>query len=243
MLAAMTSAPLNIAETSDNTAANAHRDDGRSAAEFTSPGQEGATAGEEGVRPRKRGAELEEAIRCACVAELAESGYGGLTIESVAARAQTGKASIYRRWPTKQELVRDSLTSMMSGPLMRLADRTYDDTMTTRDALLELLSEVSEFMLGPEGDAMRSMMGESLRDETFTLSFRCDFFDPRKQAVLDLLQRGIRRGEVRTTALDDVVPEMIGGLFIHRILLLRQRPSRPELERILDGFIMPAIRA
>src|SRR4051812_29188503 len=65
--------------------------------------------GEEPGRQRKRGAELEQAIRDATITELAKVGYGSVTIESVAARAQTGKASIYLRWPTKQELVVDSV--------------------------------------------------------------------------------------------------------------------------------------
>ena len=65
------------------------------------------TSGEDPGRQRKRGVELERAIKDATIAELACGGYGSVTIESVAARAQTGKASIYRRWPTKQELVLD----------------------------------------------------------------------------------------------------------------------------------------
>ncbi|HEX4728285.1 MAG TPA: helix-turn-helix domain-containing protein, partial [Jatrophihabitans sp.] len=69
----MSPAPANFAQASDNA--------------------------EEPGRQRKRGAELEQAIRDATIAELASGGYGSVTIESVAARAQTGKASIYRRWP------------------------------------------------------------------------------------------------------------------------------------------------
>lgn len=220
----MTSAPVNIAETSDN--------DGSSA----------AAGSEEGVRQRKRGVELEDAIRSACVAELADIGYGGLTIESVATRAQTGKASIYRRWPSKQDLVMDSVGCLMSGPLMRLIQREYGADVTTRDALLDLMDQVGQIMSGPDGDAMRSLMGESLRDDGFAGTFQCDFFDPRKQALLDLLQRGVERGEVRPEAVDEVVADMIAGTMIHRVLIRRQRPSRAEIESMLDNFIMRAIR-
>jgi AcrR family transcriptional regulator len=176
------------------------------------------------------------------VAELADCGYGSMTIESVASRAQTGKASIYRRWQTKQELVLDSVNCLMSGPLMSIAERTYDDTITTRDALLDLMSDVTELMTGPEGDAMRSVMSESLRDPSFSVSFECDFFDPRKAALVNLLHRGVARGEVRADAVDDFVVDTMAGALIHRILIRRRHPDRDELGRMLDGFIMPAIR-
>lgn len=218
----MTSALPNIAETSDNGA--------------------GCGAPPEIGRQRKRGAELEDAIRGACVAELAELGYGNLTIESVASRAQTGKASIYRRWPTKQQLVMDSVGCLMSGPLMRLTDLEYDDTVTTRDAILDLMVRVGAVMAGAQGDAMRSLMGESLRDEDFSGCFEGDFYDPRKQSLIRLLERGVARGEVRPEAIDEVVVEMIAGAMIHRILIRRQNPTKRDFEQMLDVFIMPAIQ-
>jgi AcrR family transcriptional regulator len=219
MLAAMTAAPPNIAETSDN----------------------GAVVIDEPGRQRKRGVELEAAIRSACVGELARTGYGDLTIESVAARAQTGKASIYRRWSTKQELVMDSVTDLMSGPLITVSERTYDDSVTTRDALLDLMTQILRLMLGPEGDALRSVMSESLRDASFSGMFECEFFDPRKMALIRLLERGVQRGEVRPDAINDVVPDMMAGALVHRILIRRQRPTSDDVAQMLDGFIMPAI--
>jgi AcrR family transcriptional regulator len=197
---------------------------------------------EDAIRQRKRGLELESAIRAACVAELADEGYGNLTIESVAARAQTGKASIYRRWPTKLELVLDSVMDLMAGPLMRVNERSYDDTVTTRDALLDVMAQVGKIIAGPDGDAIRSVLGESLRDPSFSGCFECDFYDPRKQALVNLLARGIERGEVRPDAADEIVADMIAGTIIHQMLVRRIEPTIAELELMLDGFIMPAIR-
>jgi AcrR family transcriptional regulator len=224
MLPAMTSAPPNIAEPSD------------SGAQAGCP--QGLTA--DGGRQRKRGIELEDAIKSACVAELADLGYGSLTIESVASRAQTGKASIYRRWPTKQDLVMDSITCLVTGPLMRLAG-VADDTVTTRDALVDVLTRVIEILRGPQGDAMRSLFSESLRDQTFSGTFECDFFEPRKQALISLMERGVERGEVRPDAVDDVVVDMIAGTLIHRVLIRRQEPTKADLEHLVDNFLIPAI--
>lgn len=202
---------------------------------------EAVPAPDEAVRQRRRGAALEDAIRTACIEELADCGYGVLTIESVASRAQTGKASIYRRWPTKAALVQDAIEQLMSGPLIRLVEQDLDDSVSTRDALLEAIGQVARLLEGPVADAMRSVLAESLRDVQMSSSFECEFFDPRKQAVLDLLRRGVVRGEVRPDAVDEMVVEMIAGGLIHRILLRRGAVSPSELERMLDGFVMPAI--
>ncbi|HST47738.1 TetR/AcrR family transcriptional regulator [Jatrophihabitans sp.] len=196
---------------------------------------------EEPGRQRKRGAELERAIKDATIAELADGGYGSVTIESVAARAQTGKASIYRRWPTKQELVLDALGDLLAGPLLGAVEMQLDDKISTRDALLTLVRRITRLMTGMGGDAMRSIMGESLRDATFCGTFECDFFDPRKQVLLGLLERGVRRGEVRPEAVSVLVPEMLAGTLIHRVVVRRRPISDAELVELVDEFVMPAI--
>jgi AcrR family transcriptional regulator len=203
----------------------------------TAPG----TCSDDPGRQRKRGAELERAIKDATIAELACGGYGNVTIESVAARAQTGKASIYRRWSTKQELVLDALDALLSGPLLSTQEVQLDDSISTRDALLTLVQRASALMMGPGGEAMRSIMGESLRDAAFCAVFECDFFDPRKQAIVRLLERGVRRGEVRPDAVLALVPEMLAGSLIQRIVIRRRPISEDELVQLVDGLLMPAI--
>ncbi|HEX8767235.1 MAG TPA: TetR/AcrR family transcriptional regulator [Jatrophihabitans sp.] len=207
----------------------------------TSPVEPVDSSAEESGRQRKRGAELERAIKDATIAELASGGYDNVTIESVAARAQTGKASIYRRWPTKQELVLESLGDLLSGPLLGAVEMQLDDKISTRDALLTLVRRISKLMTGLGGDAMRSIMAESLRNETFCGTFECDFFDPRKQILLGLLERGVRRGEVRPEAVSVLVPEMLAGTLIHRVVLRRRPISDAELVELVDEFVMPAI--
>lgn len=201
----------------------------------------GVSADEAG-RQRKRGAELEQAIRDATVAELASAGYGTLTIESVAARAQTGKASIYRRWPTKQELVLDSVCCLMSGPLMSVQSVQYDDRTSTRDALVEVSVQAAEAMAGARGDAMRSIMSESLRDENFAVTFEGQFHEPREDMLNKLLARGVARGEVRADAVGGTLIDVLAGALIHRYLVRRQPVRRADLAAFIDGFVMPALR-
>jgi AcrR family transcriptional regulator len=227
MLAVMTSAPVNIAAGADSSAGTAS---GRACTE------------DDGGRQRKRGAELEQAIRDATIAELACCGYGSLTIESVAARAQTGKASIYRRWPTKQELVFDSVCCLLSGPLMTVSELKLGDEVSTRDALLALATQAAHSMTGELGAAMRSVMSESLRDPEFAATFQDNFHDPRKALLNEVLSRGVRRGEVRPDWMSGLLIDILAGALIHRYLVRRQPPVDAELAEFVDGFVMPAIR-
>jgi AcrR family transcriptional regulator len=230
----MTSAPVNIAAGADNSEA--------ASAAAVAAADASAVAEEDGGRQRKRGAELEQAIRDATIAELACGGYGSLTIESVAARAQTGKASIYRRWPTKQELVFDSVCCLLSGPLLTVSELKLGDEVSTRDALLALATQAARSMTGELGAAMRSVMSESLRDPEFAATFQDNFHDPRKALLNEVLSRGVRRGEVRPDWMSGLLIDILAGTLIHRHLLRREQPVEAELVEFIDGFVMPAIR-
>ena len=199
-------------------------------------------AADESGRQRKRGAELEQAIRDATVAELATAGYGALTIESVATRAQTGKASIYRRWSTKQELVMDSLCCSMTNDL-KVDTWQLDDRTSTRDALLEMAYQAARSMSGDRGDAMRSIMSASLRDPSFAEAFENQFHDPRKAVLNDVLARGIERGEIRADAVvGGMFIDILAGALIHRYLIRRQPATKKELSAFVDEFVMPALQ-
>jgi AcrR family transcriptional regulator len=233
MRSVMTSAPSNIAGGTDSSSERVIKAVGVVA---------GVGAEEESGRQRKRGAELEQAIRDATIAELACGGYGSLTIESVAARAQTGKASIYRRWPTKQELVFDSVCCLLSGPLMTVPELKLADDVSTRDALLALAMQAARSMTGELGAAMRSVMSESLRDPEFSATFEDNFHDPRKALLNEVLSRGVQRGEVRSDWMSGLLIDILAGALIHRYLVRRQPAVEQELVEFIDSFVMPAIR-
>ncbi|HEX2902430.1 MAG TPA: TetR/AcrR family transcriptional regulator [Jatrophihabitans sp.] len=202
----------------------------------------GGAGGEEAGRQRKRGAELEQAIRDATVAELGAVGYGALTIESVAARAQTGKASIYRRWPTKQDLVIDSLCCSLSNEL-KVGSWQLDERLSTRDALLELCLQAAMSMSGERGESMRAVMWATLRDPAFAETFEGQFHDPRKELLNVVLSRGIERGEVRADAVrGGLFIDVLAGSLIHRYLVRRQPVSKSEITAFIDDVVMPALR-
>jgi AcrR family transcriptional regulator len=105
--------------------------------------------GDHRKQPRRRGEALNAAIFRATLDELAEVGYAKLTMERVAERARTGKASLYRRWPSRMELAMDAVYHALPDPA------SPPDTGSLRGDLLALLRRNGELLAGPAGEALR----------------------------------------------------------------------------------------
>lgn len=185
---------------------------------------------------RRRGDALLDAISTAVLEELATYGYHALSIERVAERAHTGKASIYRRWPTRLELVLDCLDRTMPP-----ADDP-PDTGNTRDDLLEVLRRVAATMNSRVGDATRACITHAGADDELGIAVRERLLPPRKAMVVDILRRGADRGEVRADAVTERVAET-GPMLLHGEVLQRGTPIPDDaVVAIVDEVLMPMLR-
>ncbi|MDT4946663.1 MAG: hypothetical protein QOH14_3396 [Pseudonocardiales bacterium] len=194
------------------------------------------------AQQRKRGAALEEAILAAAYDELSEVGYTSFTVEAVAARARTGKASIYRRWPTKQELVLDTLCARLPTPEQCGLDLQLDDSVTTSDALHEVARAISNVLRSPAGDAMRTIKCEATADPELARAIDDRFQAPRRKAMLDLLRRGVARGEVRPDAVSPLVADVLPAVLAHRVLLQREPVTEHDITDIIEQVVIPLVR-
>lgn len=194
------------------------------------------------AQQRKRGAALEEAILAAAYDELSEVGYTAFTVEAVAARARTGKASIYRRWPTKQELVLDTLCARLPTPEQCGLDLQLDDSVTTSDALHEVARAISNVLRSPAGDAMRTIKCEATADPELARAIDDRFQAPRRKAMLDLLRRGVARGEVRPDAVSPLVADVLPAVLAHRVLLQREPVTEHDITDIIEQVVIPLVR-
>jgi AcrR family transcriptional regulator len=190
---------------------------------------------------RKRGAALEDAILAAAYAELSEVGYTSFTVEAVAARARTGKASIYRRWPTKQELVLDTLCQRLPTPEQCGLGPILDDTMTTSDALRQVARAISAVLSGPAGDAMRTIKCEAFADPELARAIDDRFQAPRRAALVELLRRGAERGEVRPDAVSPLVAEVLPAVLMHRVILQREPVTERDITEIIEQVMIPLV--
>lgn len=185
---------------------------------------------------RRRGETLELAIFDAVIAELADAGYDALTMEGIAARAQTGKAALYRRWPSKKELVLDALQAAMppiDGP---------PDTGSVRGDLLALLGRMAKTMSSPTGCAMQYAVGNLKRNPDISQAVYARVIEPRLQLMVDALRRGAGRGEVRPDAVSRLVAEVGPSLIVQKLVRDGPPVTKKTVEAIVDEVVMPMLR-
>jgi AcrR family transcriptional regulator len=184
-------------------------------------------------KPRKRGQALLTAIFEATLTELGEAGYASLTMEHIAARARTSKASLYRRWSSRRELVADATRWAVSDRI------ELPDTGDVRKDLLTLLRIVARQLAGPLGEAARGLMVEALNDRELGHIAISHVNGP--QLVLDILRRGAERGQVRPEALTTPVAS-VGPALVRHHFLIHGAPIRDKVLRdIVDQVIMPLV--
>jgi AcrR family transcriptional regulator len=187
-------------------------------------------------RTRRRGRTLERAIFDAVLDQLQAAGYVGLTMEGVAARAHTGKAALYRRWPRKEDLVVDALEHALPSPT------DLPDHGDVRDDLLDLLRRMTAMLNSPAGCALQCLMSETERDESFARLLHERVKEPRKRMFLDLLRRGAERGQVRPGAATQLVAEVGPALVMQRFLADGAPVPDGYVVSVLDEVVMPLLR-
>ncbi|MCK2239206.1 MULTISPECIES: TetR/AcrR family transcriptional regulator [unclassified Crossiella] len=186
--------------------------------------------------PRRRGEVLLNAIVEATLAELAEVGYAGLTMDGVAQRARTSKASLYRRWPTRQDLVAAAIrhTAQATEPI--------PDTGELRADLLAALDLLAQRLTSPVGEAVRGILTDTLRDPELTRDLRETMVSGRNRLLTQVLRRAAERGEIPAEAITPQVVAAGPALVLHHFLL-HGPPMPAELRgQIVDEVLLPLVR-
>ena len=163
-------------------------------------------------RPRDRGAD--DRILLAAFKQLVRVGYGGLSMEAVAAEAGVAKTTVYRRYPAKRDLVVAALGEETPFPSVP-ADLPAHEALERfiRQAITMLIDSGAARILG-------SLLVEDQREPGLLDVFRQRILGPRREMVLAMLRRGIERGEIRPDIDPLVVTEMVAGaVFGHHVIL------------------------
>lgn len=163
---------------------------------------------------RPRSPEADRAIIDAAVRLLTEEGYGRMSVERVAAEAGVGKATVYRRYRDRQDLAAAAIAHMLAGHAF-----FEPDTGDTRTDLLQSLTHIA----GAAGSGvvlsmLGTVMAEQQRDPELLERFWDRVFMPHRTATLSILERGVRRGEVRYGVALEPVGEVLVGAFLARRL-------------------------
>lgn len=187
-------------------------------------------------RGRPRDATRDAALRNAALEVLAEVGYRALTMDAVAAHARAGKATIYRRWESKLELVIDTCTQLVQRNIPE------PDSGSTETDLTDFLNAFADFLSGPVGKAAQALVGELPHEPELAAAFRESFLLPQRDVLRRILDRGLTRGEVRSEAPLDTVVELAGAALIHRLMLTGDPLDHRFVQRLLQEALLPLLR-
>jgi len=188
--------------------------------------------------PRRRGAVLERAILDAALDQLSTVGWRDFTMEGVAAGAQTGKAAVYRRWSSKEELVVDALRAGL--PSFQQAPNLG----SVREDLIALCLRAREAMFSRSGLALRSVIHECDTVQVERLhALICEkLLAPTTGLLREIVNRGIERGEVRASAANDYVYDTIPAMMMYRSKMCDSEWSERDIEELVDRLMLPLLR-
>ncbi|MFJ8146928.1 TetR/AcrR family transcriptional regulator [Streptomyces sp. NPDC096094] len=194
---------------------------------------EAATVRRSRITP-EREAELYEAV----LDLLREVGYDALTMDAVAARTRSSKATLYRQWGGKPELV---VKAIRHNKPEKIGDI---DTGSLRGDLHALMAHEDDCTMEQNSALMRGVAMAIHQNPDLRQAFREQLVEPETAEFQRLLQRAIDRGEIRADcpALDFLVPMLVGA-FATRTLLEDQPPTRAFLTSYIDAVILPALGA
>lgn len=188
-----------------------------------------------GVRGRPRDASRDDALRMAALEVMADVGYRALTMDAVATRAKAGKATIYRRWESKLDLVIDTCLHLVSQSIPE------PDTGSVAEDLRQFLRAYASTLIGPVGKAAQALVGELPHEPELAAAFRDSFLAAQRDMLTAVLRRGIERGEVRLDAPIDLLVPLGGAALIYRLMLTGEDLTAAYVDDIVDRVLVPLL--
>ena len=187
---------------------------------------------------RKRDHTRDPEILEAAIDILAETGYDAMTMDMVAARAKAGKATLYRRWPSKADLVIEAVSCM------KQAQSNADDMPDTGSLRGDMVALIRPHSLGDAERKMRVMGGlvsMLSRDPDLADAVNEAITEPRARLNRLLIERAIERGEVASGVDVDTIAHIGPSMTAYRTLVQRKSVDRDFLIGLIDGVVMPAL--
>ncbi len=185
-------------------------------------------------RGRHLDASRDAAIRATALKLLGEIGYDRLTVDKIAASAGAGKATIYRRWSGKAELVVDALTCE------KIAAST-PDTGTLEGDLNALACRASELDSQSDLSVMVGLVSALPHDEELREVFRERLVEPHVTTLSVIFHRAEARGEIEPVQDLGTVTSILPALVMHRLLVTGTLPDQAFIEDIIRGVILPLV--
>ena len=165
---------------------------------------------------------------------LQEHGYDGLTVDAVASAAKASKATLYRRWPTKAELV---LAAFVEGTRQVAV---APETGSLRGDLLRL-GEVVCAHASAHASTIRAVLSEVSHATRLDAILQQQFFIERKALMEHVLAQAVARGEIDAAAVSDELLDLLPGYLVYRTVLSGRGPTRDTVAELVDNVLIPSL--
>jgi AcrR family transcriptional regulator len=186
---------------------------------------------------RRRGEVLENALLDAAWAELTDRGYDDLTIDAVATRAGTSRAVLYRRWPSKQDLVLATLAQHVKTEFV-----AAPDTGSLRGDVLAVLKRANKVRVRL-AMLVFTQLGGFYREANTNLAELAEFVHGGRYVVLDeIIKRAVARGEIQPGQVSERVARVPVDLFRYELMMTLRPVADEVIEEIVDDVFLPLVR-
>lgn len=165
---------------------------------------------------------------------LQEHGYDRLSLDAVATTAHASKATLYRRWPTKAELV---MAAFVEGTRQVAVD---PDTGTLRGDLLRLAESICAHVSTHAG-TIRAVLVEVSRSPELDAMMQEQFLAQRKALIAHVLAQAVDRGEIDASAITEDLWDVLPGYLIYRSVLTGRAPSSRTVQDLVDNVLIPSL--
>jgi AcrR family transcriptional regulator len=187
---------------------------------------------------RKRDHTRDPEIMAAALDVLAETGYERMTMDMVAARAKAGKATVYRRWGSKAELVIEAVACMKK---VDIDPETLPDTGTLRGDMVAMIKPHSLEDAEKKLRVMAGLISMLAQDPDLAEAVNAAIVEPRASVNRFFMRRAIERGEIAADCDVETLSLVTPSMASYRTLILHKPVDREFLISLIDGVLLPAV--
>jgi AcrR family transcriptional regulator len=165
---------------------------------------------------------------------LQEHGYDRLTVDAVAAEARASKATVYRRWPSKAELVLAAFIEGVRGAAVA------PHTGSLRGDLLALGRLICE-QAHLHAPIVRGVLTELSRNPALSEAFEHQFVQKRKKVITEVLSEAVTRGDIDAAVISDELWDVLPGYLVFRSMISGRPPTDDTVQALVDDVLMPSL--
>lgn len=186
------------------------------------------------LRGRPRSDKVHQAILKATLAEVSKTGFRALTLDAIAARANVGKMTIYRRWPNKAAVVMDAFLALI-GPATE-----FPEAPTAVESIRRQLHLQAAFFRGKYGKIIKALLGEAQFDRELADAFRDRWIEPRREMVRSVLRRAIAEGDLDPAIDFETAIDLLYGPIYYRLQIgtgpISEKFTDDVFARVMNGL-------